>query len=338
MFKSKLSILNALNIYLLDIDDINSVYSESYVYEIQSKQFIVRVSESFFGLLLTFTITVFDNKRINYFDFKYENNDNSKKTYFNIPSFFAKNYLNEVKSKIQTYNIHRELKDKDDLELPELEITQTEDDILLLTDIEKSYKQSFYDNLLPNLSKFIETYLYEQVFGYSDLVFLKYEDATIDFHSIKLKFLMSVTNRTNRTGSMRVDSLKFIYVESDVYDKIDFHNLMKDITFKIFYSTKNFSLHDTRMYKDGDEIQYGYGKRGYTTSKIVYTLEDIYRIELRKFNGPRYQVSPNYSNSRHEDRFPYLFENLSTVRIDKDDLNLILFSSQQTMRVFVFID
>jgi len=229
--KKNLEILNSLNLHLLDIEnDIDGVYNSEYVFEIETKFFKIRASKSFFGILTSFKIEFFKMERVGYFENKFTKQKDKTHT-INVPFGIGEFFFNVIKHKINSFEIQKDLKIKEDCVLEPLIIEYNKDDILLLNEIQNVH----FNNICLNRKNNI-TFLVKYIIGHFisnmnlEIITGNFEYIETD-RSICFKFLEISSNE-----------LKWIYVDVAYRNDIVINNKSTNNNILFYFSNKNFNI------------------------------------------------------------------------------------------------
>jgi len=320
--KKNLEILNSLNLYILDVDnDITNIYNSEYVYEIETNSFIVRTYKSFFGLFTSFDITIFNMKRVSYFETKIINDNNNKKFKIHLPFWWGNDYFNVIKHKINSYQVQKELKVKQQEVLDELPTEYNEDDILLLEEIQKvDYDRVIKDtyNNIHSLVKVLVIYLTEEYLrDYGVLLLINYETLkTENYLCFKFKFgLYQKDLEFGQSVKYSTEDYNFIYVDiGHINDDIIYNLTENKTTVNFYFSSKDFKVNSDRFDVDIITKKNLIIMRMLGGGDIIYPANnfyDLYNIELAEYDRPYYAQYPGHTRPP----FPYKFLNLASMKM-----------------------
>jgi hypothetical protein len=238
MYK-KIQFLNNLNIYLIDYVDITFGHIRDDSIRMITPFFEIVIKSFLWGLFTKFEVENYKAERTGYLEYKYSSkNVESKK--FILPTFLAKEIINQINSKVEQSNIQKEI---GAIKYEEEEEYIDEDSKFLLKEITKEYLIDLNKDRYIKCLDCIKYYIEDNFLTLDEMLLTEYR---------VVEGGMLIKGTISLGALEQPNPQRYIYV--DCWNRNPYNNLLEDqgelLSLTFYYSNIDYTIKDWRLAKD----------------------------------------------------------------------------------------
>jgi hypothetical protein len=240
MYK-KIQFLNNLNIYLIDYVDVTFGHIQPDSIRMITPFFEIVIKSFLWGLFTKFEVENYKAERTGYLEYKYSSkNVESKK--FILPTFLAKEIINQINSKVEQSNIQKEI---GAIKYEEEEEYIDEDSKFLLKEITKEYLIDLNKDRYIKCLDCIKYYIEDNFLTLDEMLLTEYR---------VVEGGMLIKGTISLGALEQPNPQRYIYV--DCWNRNPYNNLLEDqgelFSLNFYYSNIDYTIKDWRLAKDSN--------------------------------------------------------------------------------------